>query len=68
MLVLSRKVNERICIGDDIFLTVVEIQGQKARLGIEAPDHVRIHRQEVRDRLQAAANPIEHPPAHRASA
>ena len=47
MLVLSRKVNERILIGEDIELVVVQIQGDKVRIGIAAPKDVSIHRQEV---------------------
>lgn len=60
MLVLTRKVGERIVIGDSIVLTVVRIQGDKIRLGIDAPQDVGIHREEVRDRIQAAARP-SHP-------
>lgn len=47
MLVLSRKQDEKIIIGDSIALTVVSIQGDKVRLGIEAPKEVTIHREEV---------------------
>jgi len=47
MLVLSRKRGEKIIIGDQIVVTVLEIQGNKVRLGIEAPDEVEIHRYEV---------------------
>jgi len=47
MLVLSRKKNESIVINNDIILTVVEIRGDKARLGIVAPKEVPVHRQEV---------------------
>jgi carbon storage regulator len=52
MLVLSRKKNERICINDDITITVVEIRGDKVRLGIEAPQTVKVHRQEVADAIR----------------
>lgn len=52
MLVLSRKKNERIRIGEDITLTVVEIKGDKVRLGIEAPTEVPVHRQEVYDAVK----------------
>lgn len=52
MLVLSRKVNERIKIGDDIELTVVAISGDTIRLGIEAPSKVRILRSEVYAEVQ----------------
>jgi len=47
MLVLSRKRDEQIILGDDVIITVVEIRGDKVRLGIEAPPHVPVHRSEV---------------------
>jgi carbon storage regulator len=52
MLVLSRKTNEKIVIGDDIFVTVIEIRGDKVRLGIEAPSDVDVHREEIYDAIQ----------------
>lgn len=59
MLVLSRKIGERIRIGDDVTLTVVRIQGDKVRLGIEAPEEVAIHREEVFRRLQPGGPGLE---------
>ena len=47
MLVLSRHENEQIMIGDDIVITVVKVLGEKVRIGIEAPQVVPVHRQEV---------------------
>ena len=47
MLVLSRKKNESIIIDDHITITVVEIRGDKVRLGIEAPKEIPIHRSEI---------------------
>ena len=47
MLVLSRKKNESIIINDNITVTVIEIRGDKVRLGIEAPKDVTVHRREV---------------------
>jgi carbon storage regulator len=47
MLVLTRKSEEGICIGDSIRITVIDVRGNKVRLGIEAPAHVRIHRNEL---------------------
>jgi carbon storage regulator len=52
MLVLSRKRDERIVINDNIVITVVDIRGDKVRLGIEAPVEMSVHRQEVYDALQ----------------
>lgn len=51
MLVLSRKKNESIVINDDITVVVVEIRGDKVRLGIEMPSHNTLHRREVYDAL-----------------
>jgi len=52
MLVLSRKRDERIMIGDEISLLVVDIRGDKVRLGIEAPSDVSVHRKEVYEAIQ----------------
>ena len=52
MLVLSRKPGERIVIGPNIELTVVDIRGNKVRLAVEAPRDVSVHRQEVFRRIQ----------------
>ena len=54
MLVLSRKRDEQIVIFDNIVVTVVDIRGDKVRLGIEAPVDIPIHRQEVFDAIQRA--------------
>lgn len=52
MLVLSRKVGETVKINDDITLVVVEIRGDKIRLGVEAPKCVPVHRGEVYEAIQ----------------
>lgn len=52
MLVLSRKRDERIMIGDQISLLVVDIKGDRVRLGIEAPSDVAVHRKEVYEAIQ----------------
>ena len=52
MLVLSRKKDEKIVIGDKITLLVIDIRGDKVRLGIEAPKDVAVHRQEVYEAIQ----------------
>ncbi len=52
MLVLSRHRDESIIIGDDIVVTIVDIRGDKVRLGINAPQDVPVHRQEVYEAIQ----------------
>lgn len=51
MLVLSRKKNESIVINGDITIVVVEIRGDKVKLGVEAPREVSVHRREVYDAI-----------------
>ena len=63
MLVLSRKRDERIVIGDNIVITVVEVRGDKVRLGIDAPAEVPVHRQEVIDAMRRSEPPTKVPPA-----
>jgi carbon storage regulator len=60
MLVLSRKKNESIIINDNITVTVIEIRGDKVRLGIEAPKDVTVHRREVYDAIQSQTKLREH--------
>jgi carbon storage regulator len=66
MLVLSRKKNESIIINDNITVTIIEIRGDKVRLGIEAPKDVTVHRREVYEAIQAqnanAAKPPQRDP------
>ncbi len=52
MLVLSRKKNESIVINNDITIVVVEIRGDKVRLGVEAPKEVPVHRREVYEAIK----------------
>lgn len=59
MLVLTRHRNESIYIGDDVVITVVEIRGDKVRLGVEAPKSVPVHRQEVFEAIQRANKAAE---------
>jgi carbon storage regulator len=61
MLVLSRKKNESIVINNDIVITVVEIRGDKVRLGIEAPKDVPVHRQEVYEAIHGVKAPAAAP-------
>ena len=67
MLVLSRQRDESIMIGDKVVVTIVDIRGDKVRLGIQAPQEISVHRQEVYDAIQREnrhPNPLQ--PAHTA--
>ena len=59
MLVLSRKRSESIVINENIVITVVEVRGDKVRLGIEAPREVPIHRSEVHDAIRTEPTAAE---------
>ena len=54
MLVLTRRINESIVINDDVSVLVVEVRGDRVRLGIEAPKDVGVHRKEVYDAIRSA--------------
>ena len=56
MLVLSRPRAESMMIGDNIVITVVDVRGDKVRLGIDAPTDIPVHRQEVYDAIQREKN------------
>lgn len=60
MLVLSRKKDEKIIIGDHITVMVIEIRGDKVRLGIDAPKEVSVHRQEVYEAIKREAEAQGH--------
>jgi carbon storage regulator len=60
MLVLTRKLKEAIQIGDDIEITVLAIQGEQVKLGINAPKYVEIHRKEVYLAIQAENSAASH--------
>lgn len=52
MLILSRKVNEKIMIGDDVVLTIIETRGEQVKIGVEAPKSVKVFRHEVFEAVQ----------------
>jgi len=60
MLILTRRVDERICIGDDITLCVLGIEGSRVRLGVDAPKEIEILREELRQRYTKDASNDPH--------
>ena len=52
MLILTRRAGESLMIGDDVSVTVLGIKGNQVRIGINAPDHVPVHRQEIYERIK----------------
>jgi len=53
MLILSRKVDEKVVIGDDITISIIEVRGDQVRIGIDAPKRVKVYRQEVYNAIKA---------------
>lgn len=62
MIVLSRKKNESIVLNHEVTVVVVEIRGDKVRLGVEAPKEVPVHRREVYDAINCQLPPADGPP------
>jgi carbon storage regulator len=52
MLILSRRINEKVLIGDDISISIIEIRGDQVRVGIDAPKKIKVFRQEVFDAIK----------------
>lgn len=52
MLILSRKLDEKIQIGDDITITIIDIHGEQVKIGVEAPKSIKVFRQEVFEAIQ----------------
>ena len=52
MLILTRRVGERLRIGDDISVTILGVKGTQVRIGVNAPEHIAVHREEIYERIQ----------------
>ncbi len=59
MLILTRRSDETICVGDEVKITVLGIKGSQVRIGVDAPREVPVHREEIYQRIQAAADAAE---------
>lgn len=52
MLILTRRIGEKLMIGDDVEVTILGVKGNQVRLGVKAPDDVPVHRQEIYERIK----------------
>ena len=53
MLILSRKIDQKIRIGDEIVITLIDVKGDQVKIGVEAPSNVKVYRQEVFEAIQS---------------
>lgn len=67
MLILTRRVGETLMIGDDVTVTVLGVKGNQVRIGVRAPKHVSVHREEIYERIRAEQE-AEPEPSSQASA
>ena len=59
MLILTRRVGETVMIGDEVTITVLGVKGNQVRVGINAPKHVAVHREEIYERIKREQHPDE---------
>ena len=52
MLILTRRVGETLMVGDDVTVTVLGVKGNQVRIGVNAPKHVAVHREEIYERIK----------------
>jgi carbon storage regulator len=57
MLILTRRVGESVVIGEDVTVTVLGVKGNQVRIGINAPKHVAVHREEIFERIKSGRGP-----------
>jgi carbon storage regulator len=62
MLILTRRVGETVMIGDEVTITVLGVKGNQVRVGINAPKHVAVHREEIYERIKREQHPAEEIP------
>lgn len=66
MLILTRRVGESVMVGDDVTVTVLGVKGNHVRVGIQAPKHVAVHREEIFERIQEERAQGRSPPVRQA--
>ena len=59
MLILTRRVGEKLMIGEDISVSVLGVQGNQVRIGVHAPSHIAIHREEIYERIREENRALE---------
>lgn len=57
MLILTRRMNETLMVGDDVSVTVLGINGNQVRIGVKAPRHIPVHRKEIYDKIKKQESP-----------
>jgi len=58
MLILTRRVNETLMVGDDVTVTVLSVSGKQVRIGVNAPRHVPVHREEIYEKIKHEQTPV----------
>lgn len=63
MLILSRRSSESIIVGDEVTITILSVKGKQVRIGIDAPSHIGVHREEIYQKIQDQDAPASEPGA-----
>ncbi len=66
MLILSRRTDESIVIGDEVTITILSVKGKQVRIGIDAPPNVSVHREEIYKKIQSGEHPVAREPGQEA--
>ncbi len=62
MLILTRRIGETLMVGDDVTVTVLGVKGNQVRIGVNAPKHIAVHREEIYQRIQREKDSHAQPP------